>query len=299
MSDQEQAWDLLPPGLTRPGLDSLLETGTGFARHHVVAVPCGPSRSVIYTGQHTARTGLHTNPSRQSGASMSSQVPTLGGMLREHGYYTAYKGKWHLSNIEPPVPFRGSAVDALEEFGFSEFNPDGDPVGLAWDGFRNDPAVASDAARWLHGHGAKPSEEPWFLAVNFVNPHDVMFFDPTGRMNRTGSSPVPRRPAPVSPLYERDWDVPLPRSHREDRSLKPAAQAALGAFVNAVLGEIAPDDETAWRALRSYYYNCLRDLDQQVSVVLRALADSGHTDDTVVVYTSDHGEAAGAHGYRE
>jgi arylsulfatase A-like enzyme len=299
MSDQEQTWDLLPQGLTRPGLDSLLERGTGFLRHHVVAVPCGPSRSVIYTGQHTARTGLHTNPSRQSGAAMSSSVPTIGGLLREHGYYTAYKGKWHLSNVEPPVPFRASAEDALQEYGFAEFNQDGDPVGLAWDGFRNDPAVASDAARWLHGHGGKPTDQPWFLAVNFVNPHDVMFFDPTGRMNTTGRSPVRRRPAPVGELYEREWDVPLPVSLAEDRSNKPGAQAALGAFVSAVLGEIPLDDEEAWRSLRSYYYNCLRDLDRHVRVVLQALADSGHADDTIVVYTSDHGEAAGAHGYRE
>jgi arylsulfatase len=299
MSDQEQIWNLLPEGLTRAGLDSLLARGTAFTRHHVVAVPCGPSRSVIYTGQHTAHTGLHTNPSRQSGAAMSSSVPTIGGMLRDHGYYTAYKGKWHLSNVEEPVPFRSSTEDALQDFGFAEFNPDGDPVGLAWDGYRNDPAVASDAASWLHGHGGKPTDQPWFLAVNFVNPHDVMFFDPTGRMNATGRSPVRRRPAPVGEVYEREWDVGLPDSLREDRSLKPGAQAALGAFVSAVLGEIPLDDDEAWRSLRSYYYNCLRDLDRHVAVVLKALADSGHQDDTVVVYTSDHGEAAGAHGYRE
>lgn len=299
MSDQEQTWSLLPQELGRPGFDRLMRRGTGFSRHHVVAVPCGPSRSVIYTGQHTAHTGLHTNPNRASGAAMSSDVPTIGSMLREHGYYTAYKGKWHLSSIEPPVPFRANAGHALEEFGFSEFNPGGDPVGLVWDGYKNDPAVASDAARWLLGHGGKPADRPWFLAVNFVNPHDVMFFDPTGAMNTTGTSPVPRRPAPMAPVYERAWDVALPASLREDRTRKPAAQAAFGAFVNAVLGEIPREDEHAWRALRSYYYNCLRDLDQHVETVLRALTDAGHADDTVVVYTSDHGEAAGAHGFRE
>lgn len=69
--------------------------------------------------------------------------------------------------------------------------------------------------------------------------------------------------------------------------------------MRAYLGDIPRDDEHSWRRLRSYYYNCLRDLDGNVRLVLDALRESGHDRDTVVLYTTDHGEAAGAHGHRE
>lgn len=300
MSDQEQHWSLLPSGLSRPGLGWLLERGVGFGAHHVVTLPCGPSRSTIYTGRHTPHTKVVSNPSRAQGIGLSPQLATLGWMLREQGYYTAYKGKWHVSVIDPPAPFGGSTARALEEFGFAEYTPDGDPVGIPWDGYRQDPAIASDAANWLLGRdGAKPLDQPWFLAVNFVNPHDVMFFDATGRMNETAAGmPARRLPAPYAPLYERDWDEELPPSFDDDLSAKPSAHAHLARLSGAMLGEIPHEDERSWRALRSYYYNCLTDLDRHVDTLLRAVVASGHDRDTVLVYTTDHGEAAGAHGLR-
>ena len=302
MSDQEQHWSSLPSAMSRPGLDWLLTRGTGFTRHHVVTLPCGPSRSVIYTGQHTPHTKVLGNPNRARGIGLSPTLPTLGSMLREQGYYTAYKGKWHVSVIDPPTRFSGTTAGALEEFCFAEYTADGDPVGIPWDGYRQDPAVASDAANWLLGRGGhKPDDQPWFLAVNFVNPHDIMFFDATGRMNRTASSamPAPRLPAPYAPLYQREWDVELPGSFHEDLSGKPAAQAHLARSIAALLGDMPREDEASWRAFRDYYYNCLIDLDQHVSTVLRALVAADHDRDTVVIYTTDHGEAAGAHGLRE
>jgi arylsulfatase A-like enzyme len=300
LSDQEQHWDILPSALRRNGLELLRELGLGFQNHHVVTMPCGPSRSTIYSGLHTKFTGLHSNPSRARGSGMSTDVPTVGSMLGEHGYYTAYKGKWHVSVIDAPTPFAANTVGALRDYGFAEYTAEGDPVGISWDGFRRDPAVASDAANWLLGlTGGKPSDQPWFLAVNFVNPHDVMFFDATGRMNRDGTSPVPRLPAPRAKQYEDYWDVDLPLSFDDDLATKPPAQSQIASFVESVLGEIPHEDYVAWKALRSYYFNCLQDLDTNVSTVLAALQESGHLSDTVVVYTSDHGEAAGAHGLRE
>ena len=300
LSDQEQHWDILPPGLRRNGLELLRELGLGFKNHHVVTMPCGPSRSTIYSGLHTKFTGLHSNPSRARGSGMSADVPTIGSMLGDHGYHTAYKGKWHVSVVDPPTPFAESSVDALRDYGFAEFNAEGDPVGISWDGFRRDPAVASDAANWLLGlTGGKPSDQPWFLAVNFVNPHDVMFFDATGHMNRDGKSPVPRLPAPRAQQYEDYWEVDLPLSFHDDLASKPPAQSEIARFVQSVLGEIPREDHIAWKALRSYYFNCLQDLDLNVSTVLSALQESGHLSDTIVIYTSDHGEAAGAHGLRE
>lgn len=300
LSDQEQHWDHLPPAMQRPGLERLRERGTSFANHHVVTVPCGPSRSTIYTGQHTRFTGVHSNPGRGRAAGMSTDISTVGHLLREHGYYTAYKGKWHVSVIDAPAPFSAATTHALEPYGFAEYTPDGDPVGVSWDGYRRDPAVASDAANWLLGLGGdKPTDAPWFLAVNFVNPHDVMFFDATARMNQTGTNAVPRLPAPRDPLYRTFWDADLPANFADRAANEPAAHEALRRFTTAALGEIPLEDHDAWRALRSYYFNCLRDLDRSVVTVLDALRESGHDDDTAVIYTTDHGEAGGAHGLRE
>ncbi|MBD3650423.1 MAG: sulfatase-like hydrolase/transferase, partial [Alcanivorax sp.] len=55
----------------------------------------------------------------------------------------------------------------------------------------------------------------------------------------------------------------------------------------------------AWLANQSYYFNCIRDVSRQVDHVLQALEDSGQLDNTIIVYTADHGEMAGAHGLRQ
>lgn len=296
-TDQEQHWSLLPPGLRLEAHERLLAAGTGFTRYHVVTTPCGPSRSTIYTGRHTKHTGVVANPSPQ-GSSLATSVATLGHMLRDVGYYTAYKGKWHLSMIDPAEPFVATTAGALDAYGFADYSLHRDPVGIAWDGYREDPSIASEAAAWLTGGiGGKPDDRPWMLAVNFVNPHDVMFFDARG--GRAGA--VGRAlPAPRSALYEKDWDVALPASLAlEDPATKPAAQAGYARFWSEALGGPDRDDEAAWRRLRSYYFNCLRDVDRHVATVLDALEEAGHRDDTIVVYTTDHGEHAGAHGLRD
>ena len=64
-------------------------------------------------------------------------------------------------------------------------------------------------------------------------------------------------------------------------------------------GTLPHEDETGWRTFRNYYYNCIRDVDRHVVRVLDALEASGEADRTIVVFTSDHGEMAGAHGMRQ
>ena len=64
-------------------------------------------------------------------------------------------------------------------------------------------------------------------------------------------------------------------------------------------GALPMEDEESWRRFRNYYFNCIVDLDRHVGVVLDALRDSGQLDNTIIVYTSDHGERNGAHGLRQ
>ncbi|MFX6201908.1 hypothetical protein ABTF50_21135, partial [Acinetobacter baumannii] len=78
-------------------------------------------------------------------------------LMRAQGYYTAYKGKWHLSHMAGDFnlgygPFPNTSA-ALEPFGFADYNLDGDPHGATWTGFRFDAQIAADAALWLADKG--------------------------------------------------------------------------------------------------------------------------------------------------
>ncbi|NWH09476.1 MAG: sulfatase-like hydrolase/transferase [Alphaproteobacteria bacterium] len=306
LTDQERAHVDLPSCLSLPNHDRLRARAVTFSNYHVTTSPCSPARSVIYTGLHTRYTKVIGNPGTNLPAVLSDTVPTIGDMLREQGYYTAYKGKWHLSPIFV-LPKSGLnsykvTTNALEPYGFSDYSMMGDRLGGSWDGFVHDRMIASEAVQWLHGRARTlDKDQPWFLAVNFVNPHDMMFFDAGGEQRQTQVLPnilQPLREAPGLWPYREDLGVDLPKSFREDDlSTKPWAHRAFAEVNDAVFGKIG--DEAAWRRAQNYYFNCIRDVDQYVGVVLDALLSSGFDDDTIVIFSSDHGELAGAHRLRE
>jgi len=310
-SDQERSRFDLPAALPLPGHDRLQAAGTTFANYHVNTSPCGPSRSVIYTGQHTQHTGVYVNPNTPPRPELNPDMTTMGDMLRAAGYYTAYKGKWHLSNINAGRDLRAPAggiypntSEVLEPFGFSDYQYDGEKVGLTWDGFMEDPVIAGDAAAWLYQRGEKGDPaEPWFLAVNFVNPHDVMFFDATGEQRETRKRRnwiAPVLGAPGDPIYRDSWEFDLPRSfYEDDLSTKPECQRAIAKSQAEFYGAMPRDDVEGWRTFQTYYFNCLRDVDRHLTTVLDALERAGFGDNTIIIYTSDHGERAGAHGLRQ
>ena len=93
VTDQECARPDLPKKLELPAHDRLRDKGTEFLNYHVTTAPCTPSRSVIYSGQHTSKTGIIANTDAPPQREMPLDVKTIGHMMREAGYYTAYKGK--------------------------------------------------------------------------------------------------------------------------------------------------------------------------------------------------------------
>ena len=314
LTDQEQSLASFPPGLIDklPGHRALMERGLLVENYHVQTTPCSPSRSTIFTGHHTQRTGIYLNSGSASEPILPTDLPTLGHMMRAAGYYTSYKGKWHLSDINekrnwnqvsgliyPPTE------NAMEAYGFDDYGFDGEAVGLTWDGYRHDQYVASDAARSILDYKEidKAGGKPWFQMVGLVNPHDIMFYDATGRQSQTRANPYllgPLRREPGDPLYAEDNGFDLPESYyRDDLSTKPEAQRAIVAGSTATYGEMQRNDETAWRRFRNYYYNCIRDVDRRITQLLWALEHSGQMDNTIIIYTSDHGERAGAHGMRQ
>ena len=307
MSDQERGWADLHPGLGLNAHEWLMQRGVHFNNFNVNTTPCSPSRSNIYTGQHTQLTGLTTNVGAPPFPELKASIPTLGHMLREQGYYTAYKGKWHLTDVSSNDRVRyghnQSSRNFLDPYGFSDSSDTILTDGATWTGYRQDGAVASDASLWLAEKG-RSLDQPWFLAVNFVNPHDVVWFDDVDRQQaRSRLDPdflAQVSPPPTEGVYTQNWDLPLPKNYYADTLKdKPWAQTSYVDFCNACYGFIDRKDEARWRKYQSYYYNCIRDVDSHVMTVLRNLQNFKLDDNTIIVYTADHGEMAGAHGLRQ
>ena len=102
VTDQEYAHQALPAGVTLPSRDRLHASGVTFNNHQATTTVCTPSRSVMWTGQHTPHTGMTDNTNFawiEDFRADPENLPTIGHMLRDQGYYTAYKGKWHESEF--------------------------------------------------------------------------------------------------------------------------------------------------------------------------------------------------------
>lgn len=314
VTDQEQGVASYPAGLLErlPAHRELLARGMLVENYHVHTTPCTPSRSNIFQGRHTQQTGLFLNSDNAPHPVAAETMPTLGHMMQAAGYYTSYKGKWHLSRINhdrgwnrAPGGIYPTTERSMEKYGFHDYGFDGEEVGLTWDGYRSDMYVAGDAARNIidYAKGMKTDGKPWFQVVGLVNPHDIMFYDATGKQAESRPHPDilgPLRREPGDPLYEVDLGFDLPVSfYKDDLSTKPEAHRAIVRQNSTFYGHIAPDDIASWRRFINYYYNCLRDVDRRLEQLLWALKVSGQIDNTIIIYTSDHGERAGAHGMRQ
>ena len=293
--DQHNAHLPSPPGYELPNHDRLEAQGLVFDDFQVSTGLCTPSRSVLWTGQHAPLTGMWDNTNMAWIADMDPAKRTVGHMLRNEGYYTAFKGKWHLSEI----PGTGTE-DALESYGFSDFQGFGEVWGEALDGYKRDGDIAADAEAWLTKRAPGIAEsQPWFLAVNFCNPHDIMYFDadPTGEI-RTDSL-FPLTPEPDDELYAKRWDTTLPSSFDDPLTGHPTAARTYMHTNEIAFGDMPHDRHDMWHNYINYYLNCLRDVDRHIGTVLDALEQSGQADNTIIIFTSDHGDMLAAHGMRQ
>ena len=306
LTDQERFFRAgeLPEEFRLPGHERLRARGISFVNHRINSCVCTPSRSVIYTGRHIQQTGMFDNTNFPWTKSMSPEIPTVGHRLRRAGYYTAYKGKWHLTKEFETVNTLGTPTKIftkeMDEYGFSDYFGVGDIIAHTRGGYLHDGIIASMGVSWLRGKGRDLAAEgkPWFLAVNLVNPHDVMFYDTdapgTPVRSKRGVTHVARDP--VDPLYATQWRFSLPASHSQpfDAPGRPRAHFDFLRSHDALVGAI-PDEEARWRRRHNYYLNCLRDVDRNIVMVLDELEASGLADRTIVVLTADHGDMDGAH----
>lgn len=298
VTDQEYAHQATPEGVVLPNRDRLKAAGVTFSNHQVTTTVCTPSRSVMWTGQHTPFTKMFDNTNFAWIEDMRADpetLPTIGHMLRDLGYYTAFKGKWHESEFP-----EGDTKDAMEPYGFSDFQEWGDTYGAPLDGFTKDPKIAAEAEEWLKNRAPEISEsQPWYLAVNFVNPHDIMFFDTDDEEMVQVRGMFPIFSAPDTPLYQQRWSTELPASFSDDLSHHPPAVQDYKVASDGMYGKIPMEREDMWRNHVNYYLNCMIDVDQHIGSVLDALVESGQLDNTIILFTSDHGEMCGAHHLRQ
>jgi len=310
-----------------PSLDRLAATGIRFTNFYIGGFPCSPSRACMITGRHPHGHGIITND-----VLLGDDVPSMGLLMSAAGRDTGYFGKWHLGgsmyrNVANRKPHDGQWFyrrvpdesgfrfeqaeggvgedaaqlgfetwvggwkhyhDYLREVGLGELVdqnpmlgnhndiPSGPDSTHAYSRLPEEHHMASffaqEAEKFIYGH--RGTEAPFSLVLSFYGPH-----------------------LPVAP--PRPWDekysldqCPLPGNHHDGLVGKPIRQRTNRRCY------VLPNwtDEQFQDYIRRYYGYCAY-IDQQIGRVLDALTEGGFDDNTIVIFTSDHGDMVGAHGF--
>jgi len=287
---------------------SIRDGALEFHRHYAGSTACLPSRVTLFTGQYPSLHGAtQTDGTAKKNTDPAmmwldpGSVPTLGDWFRAGGYQTHYRGKWHLSNAALPIPGtheglmasdnRGRAiaeaveayrkVDRLDPFGFSGWigrEPHG--AAPADSGAVRDGVFAEQVVDLFGELTGARADGPWLAIASFVNPHDIaaygMLWDQIWKFGPPDDS-VP--------------EIPEAPSQADSFQGRPACQEQWKATWWQMLYEQPPDG-----GYRRFYYHLHQLVDRAIGRILEALEQSGMADDTIVVFTSDHGDLLGAHG---
>ena len=268
-----------------PNLDRLAARGTRFQNAYTPCPICVPARASLATGGYVHQIGYWDNAFPYDGA-----VPSWGHRLRDQGHRVDSIGKLHFSGPDDDHGFseeidplhvvdgvgdilgsiRDNAPFRNKRAGIIEAGP-GDSTYLSYDA-RN----ADNACAWLEARAseAQPGDKPWTLFLSFVCPH-----------------PPYISPQELFDLYPPEA-MPMPIQWRvEDWPNHPAMD-----YFRRYFSFDEPFTEGQIRRLIAAYYGVCTYLDQQIGRVLETLATQGMTDNTRIIYTSDHGETHGARG---
>ncbi|MBN1641061.1 MAG: sulfatase-like hydrolase/transferase [Anaerolineae bacterium] len=294
----EQRYDTMAAygnrAIETPALNRLAAQSVVFERAYVTQSVCTPSRSSILTGLYP-----HTNGCTENNIPLPADVPCLPEMLAPGAYATAYHGKWHLGDevfaqhgfeewrsIEDGyAPYYGAGRDRDQRstyhhwliaqgctprngasFGRGEAARLPEALGK--------PAyLAQEASRYIREH----QHEPFVLYVNFLEPH-MPFYGPRDDQYDPAQIPLPpnfeARPTDRQPLKARLFER---------------------AYYQRGHSGLPLQTEADWRRMIANYWGLCSLVDTHVGAILDTLADCGLEENTIVVYTSDHGDMMGSH----
>lgn len=278
-----------------PNIDRLAGEGVRFTRTYCQYPVCGPSRASFMSGYYPSATTTYGYVSGRK--NIGPDRKTWSQLFKENGYYTARVSKiFHMGvpiDIEKGNDGKDDPASWTERFnsqgpewrapGEGELvqgNPDGT---LPIKGGNVMTIVKADGDDLVHSDGKtaekasalirQHKDEPFFLAVGFVRPH-VPFVAP-----RDYFAPYPFEAVSLPPKVEGDWDdIP-------ERGIN---------YVTSVNGQMSETQEQ--KAIAAYYASVAY-LDAQVGKVLQTLKEEGLDDNTIVVFTSDHGFHLGEHRF--
>ncbi len=247
--------------LKTPALDRLAARGTFFSRAYTPNPLCMPARNSIFTGRYPHETGVTDNTKTTLNA---RDFVTMGTYFLQAGYQTAYFGKWHLAYNEGATKTHG--FETLETGHIDAEN-------------------AALATKFLGGKHNKP----FLLVVSFLNPHNVCEL---ARDQSLNNGPIGKPPS-AEKLPPAPANLAPPQNEPDTMARIRAGYHANPAFP---VGNFSPE---RWQALRWGYYRLIEKVDAEIGKVLDALKAAGLEENTLIVFTADHGECAGAHGFNQ
>ena len=230
---------------------------------------CVPHRAILMSGLYPCQSKVVQNED-----TLEPIVPGLGEVFRTAGYHTGYVGKWHLyegeSKFVPPGPYR---------FGFEDWhawaNTNKHYDGITFDAVTGQREIVpgyqptgmtDQAIEFLRKQTG--AEKPWFLVVSWNPPHPP--YNPPDEDRRIYDEP--------SLKFRPNVRLPIPEDH--------------------IVNPFPPLESFATlREAEQGYYGGISAVDKEFARLLQALDDNGMTGDTLVIYTSDHGDMMGSHGH--
>ncbi|SHK37120.1 choline-sulfatase [Bradyrhizobium lablabi] len=272
--------------VSTPHLDALAARGTRFTDCWTPSPVCVPARASFATGKYIHQIGYWDNADPYDGS-----VPSWHHRLRDAGHQVVSVGKLHFRSDDDDSGFSESIVP------MQVIEGKGDLMGLIRDDLpvrgaaykmarmagpgespytQYDREIAARAQVWLHQEAPKYQDRPWVLFVSFVAPHYPLTAPPEHYFR-----------------YFNDPKLPMPRFYQQDeRPTHPFVRDYAASFN---FDDYFKTQEDIRRAVAGYYGLCSF-MDEQAGKVLNALADAGLSNDTRVIYTSDHGDALGKRG---
>ena len=275
------------PLVKTPNLDALAAESVIFENAYCNSPLCGPSRAAFMTGQLPSRIGAYDNA-----AAFASDVPTIAHYLRQRGYQTTLCGKMHFAGPDQLHGFEERLTTDIYPADYG-WVPDWENFAERPTWYHNmlsvvqagtcvtsnqigfDDAVAFLGERKLIDLARSEDQRPFFLLTSFTHPHDP-FAITQEYWDRYEHDAIEMPTVPQ--MAPEELDLHSQRLHHV---------CALGNYEQT---------DARVRNARHAYYGMISYIDDKVGQLLGALERSGQKENTIVVFTSDHGEMLGERG---